>query len=202
MRTEGLRAPLFFGAVFLASATAALGQSVPLSELEACSELAASNERLACFEAIVDRRRRVSRAAPVAEAAPLVDAAPVIEAAPVAEAAPVVDAVPVAEAASMAEPERSAGTTDVDAFGSEHLERADNSEPESVRVTVTGVTTTGYGILVFHLDNGQVWRQQEKRYYPYPKNRAFEVTISRGMLGEYQLQVEGAGRKLTVRRVK
>jgi hypothetical protein len=64
------------------------------------------------------------------------------------------------------------------------------------------VTKTYHGELVFHLDNGQVWAQMEKRYYPYPRNRQFDVVISTGMLNEYQLQVGGAGRKVTVRRVK
>ena len=89
-----------------------------------------------------------------------------------------------------------------DEFGREHLERTEDPDQQTLEATVIDVTKTGYGELVFHLDNGQVWRQQEKRYYPYPRDREFGVTISRGILGEYQLQVEGTGRKVTIRRIR
>lgn len=92
--------------------------------------------------------------------------------------------------------------TAADEFGREHLERTGDPDQETLEATVIDVTKTGYGELVFHLDNGQVWRQQEKRYYPYPRNREFDATISRGILGEYQLQVEGTGRKVTIRRIR
>ena len=78
----------------------------------------------------------------------------------------------------------------------------ENREADVVRASVVKVTRTRYGELVFHFDNGQVWRQQEKRYFPYPKNREFDVTISTGMMGEYRLQVEGAGRRATIRRLQ
>lgn len=103
-----------------------------------------------------------------------------------------------ASAAVAAEP----SATAADDFGREHLERGEDPDQETLEATVIDVTKTGYGELVFHLDNGQVWRQQEKRYYPYPRNREFDATISRGILGEYQLQVEGTGRKVTIRRIR
>jgi len=64
------------------------------------------------------------------------------------------------------------------------------------------VSKTGRGALVFQLDNGQVWRQIEPRYYPYPRDREFDVMISTGMLGTYRLQVEGTGRRVTIKRLK
>lgn len=67
---------------------------------------------------------------------------------------------------------------------------------------VTKVTKDGYGRLIFHFDNGQEWRQIEKRRYPYPRNREFDVTISTGMMGEHRLQVEGAGRRVTIKRLR
>jgi hypothetical protein len=75
-------------------------------------------------------------------------------------------------------------------------------EPDVARASVVKVTRTRYGELVFHFDNGQVWRQQEKRYFPYPKDREFDVTITTGMMGEYRLQVEGAGRRTTIKRLQ
>lgn len=71
-----------------------------------------------------------------------------------------------------------------------------------INATVVDVTKDGYGALIFHFDNGQVWGQQEKRYFSYPKNRQFDVTISEGIMGESRLQVEGAGRRLTIKRIQ
>ena len=96
------------------------------------------------------------------------------------------------------EPARSSVAT----FGSEHLQEDEPEEPRVLNATVVEVSKTGRGALVFYLDNGQVWRQIEPRYYPYPRDGEFDVTISTGMLGEYRLQVEGAGRRVTIRRVK
>lgn len=76
------------------------------------------------------------------------------------------------------------------------------SGPEVVTASVVKVTKDRYGALIFHFANGQVWKQLEKRYFSYPKRREFDVTISRGMMGEYRLQVEGAGRKVTIRRTQ
>ena len=92
--------------------------------------------------------------------------------------------------------------TEDDSFGREYLESVEESRSKVMSATAVDVTKTRLGELVFHLDNGQVWAQIEKRFYPYPRNQKFDVVISTGMLGEYQLQVEGAGRKVTVRRVE
>ena len=89
-----------------------------------------------------------------------------------------------------------------DSFGREYLEGVEESRSKVMNATVVDVTKTRLGELVFHLDNGQVWAQMEKRYYPYPRNHQFDVAISTGVLGEYKLQVEGTGRKVTVRRAK
>ena len=78
----------------------------------------------------------------------------------------------------------------------------DEPEPEAITGRVTQVTKDVYGRLVFEFENGQVWRQFEKRYYPYPKNREFDATISVGMMGDHRLQVEGAGRKVLIKRLR
>lgn len=57
----------------------------------------------------------------------------------------------------------------------------------------------------FRLDNGQVW-QQTKNYIrdykaPTPIPQA-KVTISRGLMGTYNLRVEGVKRVVQVRRIK
>ncbi len=78
----------------------------------------------------------------------------------------------------------------------------EESKPEVVRGTVVKITKDSYGRLIFHFDNGQEWRQIEKRYYPYPRSGEFDVTISAGMMGEHRLQVEGAGRRVAIRRLR
>jgi len=52
------------------------------------------------------------------------------------------------------------------------------------------------------MDNGQVWRQNEARHYSYPKNREFEVNITRGMMGEYRMRIGDNSRMVRIRRVK
>lgn len=61
------------------------------------------------------------------------------------------------------------------------------------------------GNTVFRLDNGQVW-QQTKNYIPDYKPRdpvsQPRVTISRGFMGSYNLQVEGVKRIVQVKRIE
>lgn len=78
----------------------------------------------------------------------------------------------------------------------------DDDEPESAQATVVNVTKTRLGELVFHFDNGQIWRQQEKRYFSYPRDGEFDVIVSKGMLGSFRLQVVGAGRRVGIKRLR
>lgn len=87
-------------------------------------------------------------------------------------------------------------------LGSEHLARPDEPAPEVVTATVERVEARWQRPLVFHFAGGQVWRQMEPGYFPYPKNRPFDVEIRRGMMGDYQLRVEGKGRMTRIVRVE
>lgn len=98
------------------------------------------------------------------------------------------------------QPQPAAKAAPVDAM--ENLGLRQNSEPDVIHATVVQVEKARFGELIFHFDNGQVWRQQEKRYFPYPRDRAFDVTLSTGMMGEHRLQVEGAGRRATIKRIQ
>ncbi len=108
---------------------------------------------------------------------------------------PVVDTLPAPETTTA--PEATPAAAVPDSFG-----RSGRSGPEVVRASVVKVTKDRYGALIFHFENGQVWKQLEKRYFSYPKRREFDVTISEGMMGESRLQVEGVGRKVTIRRIQ
>ena len=204
---EGPRAPLFYGALVLAVSALASAQTVDVSALEQCAALDTDAGKLACFEAIVAESR--ADAVLPADAEPETSDAAVAAEDPADVAqVPTTDAAPVAtEAAAVAAAVESAPVPDEssvpgDTFGRDHLERSEQEEADVLRATVTEVTKGRHGALVFHLDNGQTWQQMEPRFYPYPKNREFDVEISTGMMGAYSLQVDGKGRKVAVRRTK
>ena len=214
---EGPRAPLFYSVLALASSGLVQAQAVDQSSLERCAGLATDEQKLACFESIVSEGRGNAEpdlepataseplAAPAREPAPAV----IVEAAPesLAEPLPDVPAAVTAPAAASRAAELPAAAAEptaasADDFGREHIASDDKTRSETLTATVVDVTKRRHGELVFHLDNGQVWQQLEKRYYPYPRNQSFDITISQGMLDEYQLQVGGEGRKVTVKRVR
>ncbi len=125
------------------------------------------------------------------------------EVVPTAPAATAAASAPAVSDPTPADPMQGAGTEapDPDPMQGLGMEEPD-PDPDVITGRVTKVTKDGYGRLIFHFDNGQVWRQTEKRYYPYPKNREFDVTISTGMMGDIRLQVEGAGRRVAIKRLR
>jgi hypothetical protein len=86
-------------------------------------------------------------------------------------------------------------------FGAEQVEqRIDHLEARLV-----GDFTGWTGNTKFRLDNGQVW-EQTKNYIPNYEPREPisqpRVTISRGLMGSYNLRVEGVKRIVQVKRIK
>jgi hypothetical protein len=146
-----------------------------------------------------------------ASAAP---ASPVVAEAVAPEVGPSKSVTPAAESVSaapvQAESEELVAVAAVssadDEFGQEYLEKTDEQKEkendEDLRATVVDVSKGRHDILYFHLDNGQVWRQNEARHYSYPKNNEFDVTISRGMMGDYRMRIGDNGRMVRVRRIK
>lgn len=190
-RTEGPLAPLFYSALLVLSGTAT-AQTVDVSALETCMKLPTEAARLACFEAIVSGENDV---AVMGEPESAESATPaVVVPAAASEAEPVEAQEPPEVAAATGMP--------AEDFGREHLDSQAGNTPEVLYARVVKVSKGNHDSLVFHLDNGQIWRQIQPRYYPYPRNREFDATITTGMLGEYQLQVEGEGRKVNVRRLE
>ena len=186
------------------------------AELEACAALERNADRLRCFERLTDLGREPASTAIVesreesgAESRAELAATPAPAPTPMpAETAS--QPVQVPEAADQIAPAlpgagklRPAQTT-AD-LGQEQLTPPRRDEPDesaALGARVIEVSQHGRGHLYFHLENGQVWRQIEPRYVPYPRNGTFEVKISRGMLGEYRLRVAGKGRLVRIRRVK
>lgn len=94
-------------------------------------------------------------------------------------------------------------------FGAEQLPRASNpaSAPENDSITamVNQLSLTPFGRFVLALDNGQIWRQLDAdsaRFVPSGNSASASVTISRGLLGSYNLQFVGQNALYKVRRVK
>ena len=92
-----------------------------------------------------------------------------------------------------------------DEFGQEDVaqpEKEQDRDEELIHATVIEVSKGRNDILYFHMDNGQVWRQNEARHYSYPKNSEFEVNITRGMMGDYRMRIGDNSRMVRIRRVK
>jgi hypothetical protein len=76
---------------------------------------------------------------------------------------------------------------------------------ESVEARLIDDFTGWTGRTVFRLDNGQVWQQTRNYIRDYKPPRPIpqaKVTISKGLMGSYNLQVEGVRRIVQVKRVE
>jgi hypothetical protein len=140
-----------------------------------CRNLADDGDRLACYDAAFGRDSVNEVAASRTDAA---------------TEAP-------AEAETDTTPENSA----VAEFGAEQVEqRIDHLEAR-----LAGDFTGWTGNTKFRLDNGQVW-EQTKNYIPNYEPREPisqpRVTISRGLMGSYNLRVDGVKRIVQVKRIK
>jgi hypothetical protein len=163
-------------------------QTVKQADLEACHGLPGDDMKLACYRSLT-LRGRTDSTLPSAAVAPRVEpAGPIVE-----------------QDLGSDEPAPAAPPRIDDRFGKQHLD-SDNGgdEPErfSGTATIVKVEKRSHGTLFFYMDNGQIWRQMEPRFFPYPKNRTFQVELDHGMMGDYRLQVEGKGQKTRIRRVK
>ena len=142
---------------------------------EDCGRLENDKERLACYDLAFGQNSAEEAPAPRSDAA--------------------------AEAPARADADAAPETSAIEEFGAEQVEeRIDRLDARLV-----GDFTGWTGNTKFRLDNGQVW-QQTKNYIadyeprePIPQPR---VTISRGLMGSYNLKIEGVKRIVQVKRVK
>jgi hypothetical protein len=84
-------------------------------------------------------------------------------------------------------------------------EEAVAQELDSISAGVTDYSYTPFGRFIVFLDNGQVWRQIEgdvdrATFRKLPKDN--KITISRGLIGSYNLSINGSARQYKVTRVK
>ena len=118
-----------------------------------------------------------------------------------AEEAPAARSDGATDAPERAEADATPETPAVEEFGAEQVEE----RIERLEARLVGDFTGWTGNTKFRLDNGQVW-QQTKNYIPdyeprepIPQPR---VTISRGLMGSYNLKIEGVKRVVQVKRIK
>ncbi len=176
-------------------------QQVSQEALERCADISDSLARLSCFEQLTDQGRSLENELVDADESRQTSAssAETTQSSTTPPSAPVQSATPVAEPQSQTAQAPAAAE-----IGSEQLQsnRAQEQENLLVVATVNEVTRDSRRYLYFHLDNGQVWRQIEARFVPYPRDRPFQVEIDQGMMGEYRLRVEGEGRMVRIRRIE
>lgn len=194
-RSEGPWAPLFYSAAafLLLSGKITTAQTVELSALELCAGLETQKLVLACFGAII-----VAGRAPAAQLSE--------RAAVVASENVQMSVDPEPRAARVA---ATTGTTDVnlrapsaDDDGQQLAVPDQGEKTKIIKAVVVGVNKGYNRTLYFHLANGHVWRQMEPRHFQYPKRGAFDVNISRGVMGDYRLRIGEKGRMVRVRRVQ
>lgn len=75
---------------------------------------------------------------------------------------------------------------------------------DSIAAKVTDYAFNPFGKFVVFLDNGQVWRQLQgdSEIATFSKHGTNSVTITRGLIGSYNLQIDGSDRIYKVKRVK
>jgi len=188
-----------------------------------CAVINDSIDRLSCYDSLYPSVRAAQREAPSVAGAPEA-ASPAMAAAPPPAMAPAAPAAaPPAAAADNRpwyDPGRILGVTPdaqtkPEQFGGENLappppppgQVAANQPPpeiDSITATVRDYSFNPYDKFIVVLDNGQIWQQIESdsgvaRFMKGGKN---SVTISRGLLGSYNLVVNDASVLFKVRRLK
>lgn len=148
-----------------------------LTEIAKCADITDSAERLKCFDAAMPRARS-------ALAAP----------------APESPSKSLLEWFGFSRP--AAPTTKPEDFGKPPPEPAEISELSS---SVIEFGRTPRGKSLFILENGQVWRQLDSDgsvVQDPPQGKTMKVLIERGVLGSYNLTIEGRNGLIKVFRVK
>ena len=183
-----------------------------------CAVIADSIDRLSCYDALYPAVRAAQREAPSVAATPGAPPSSVAATPAPAAAAPAA----VADDRPWYDPRRVFGVppqaqTTPQQFGGENLappppppgtpRTAENTPPPSLDSITAGVTDYSfnpYDKFLVVLDNGQIWQQLESdsgkaAFHRSAKNT---VTISRGFMESYNLQVNDGSAIFKVRRLK
>ena len=79
------------------------------------------------------------------------------------------------------------------------------ADEDIIRARLLGTFNGWSGNTEFKLDNGQVWKQLKNNARPWRPREPMEspnVTIEKGLMSSYKLQVEGVKRTVMVKRIK
>jgi hypothetical protein len=164
--------------ILISVVCAAPGHAADLDKLLACRDLSAAEVRLACFDRESEALMREPAASLAATQAPTGAAA----------------------ATAPLSPEQKFGLSGAAIAAKE----AGGNPPEKeskLQARITALAVTGDGRTLFTLDNLQVWRQLQADGTDVLARLGDAVTISRGMLGSYWLQLK-SGRGCRVTRLR
>jgi hypothetical protein len=156
------------------------GAAEPLADVLACRAIAEPAARLACF----DRETAALASAPSPLAAAPAPAAP--NAAPAERAPPVLDS------------QQTFGLNGTAIDAKAEAAGARTPKVSKIDAHVSALALAGDGRTIFTLDNAQVWLQLQSSDRDMLAKLGDAVTVSRGMLGSYWLQLKsGRGCKVT-----
>lgn len=169
----------------LLPATMVMHVAIAAGPADECAAIESAQERLACFDAAFG----TEVGAPPEPAPPSAPVTGAQAAEPASMAAP----------ASGTTPSATPGASSDDAgFG---LDKSmDELEGESLSSNIVSVGKDGFDKLLFELENGQLWRQTEYKYFPVQAGQV--AVISHGAMGSYKLYIDGENRWTRVRRVE
>jgi hypothetical protein len=183
---------LIFACVLVAGPARADATRDALAEIAKCADIAGAAERLKCFDDAMPRARSALAApAPASTATP-------------ASAPPPRTATrsSLLDWFGFAQPEKP--VTRTEDFGKPPPEPT-AGEITEVTAGVVQFARTPRGKALFVLDNGQVWRQIDSDgtgvFDPAP-GESMRVTIARGALGSYNLEIAGRNGLIKVNRLK
>jgi hypothetical protein len=100
-------------------------------------------------------------------------------------------------AASASNDAKTAGTNEEE-FGKRSWGK--DAPLDFIEATITEVRTNSYRISYLRLDNSQVWREIEDNRFRFKEG--MKVTIMEGILGSFDMQVDGVKRNFKVRRIR
>ena len=156
--------------------------------ISTCANVSDDRARLACYDGLAARTNAAARLPITKPALPPVPQAPVATVAPPAPPTPV---------------------TKTNTFGAETIRKGDTPEEraqevDEIKAKVVTADFSPTNRFTVTLDNGQVWRQIEadSGKARLHKSGGDTVEISRGMLGSYNLVIDGVNLLFKVRRVR
>jgi len=169
-----VRYKIFVGAVFLFVALLARADDSISDELRRCTSIEDASARLACYDGL-SSRQMPAPIAPSASLDPSVASSSVVE--------------PSANK-PLADPNTETVRENTD----------DRYETVSIRATVTKCRQGGNKKYYFYLENGQVWKQSDRKRLKY-EDCNFDVTIIKDFFGS-KMQQDGEDRRIRITRVK